>query len=185
MWACAVGKVLPVGPWGILAAPQLFWSTDGGTFGARLVNCLVGLGGHWMFSWRGHLSLLFSNFLPNIRPASIPTSLQRTQVGIYWWHLCSVGLKAFFYFPFCYMEVFIALKLISTPSPHHDDMSGAWIGGKLPFSPVFPTWLVTRISRAPSQTFGFSMAWLGLGIRILTLSCLEDDLGITDLGHTG
>ena len=65
-----VRKVLPVSQWGIFSSP-LFWSTDGGISGVGLVNSLVGLGGHWMFSQWGHLSLLVANFLPNtLNPAN-------------------------------------------------------------------------------------------------------------------
>ena len=51
-----------------LSSP-LFWSIDKGVFGAGLVNSLVGLGGHWTFSWGGYLSLLVAN-LPNSSQAS-------------------------------------------------------------------------------------------------------------------
>ena len=56
-------------PVGDLSSP-LFWSIDNGVFGVGLVNSLVGLGGHWTFSWWGHLSLLVANLLPNSSQAS-------------------------------------------------------------------------------------------------------------------
>ena len=55
------GAISPVPYFGVLITVYLGWGW---------VNSLAGWGGHWTFSWRGRLSLLVANLLPNSSQAS-------------------------------------------------------------------------------------------------------------------